>query len=256
VVRVVEACGRRWKKAGVPGVAMGQDGYLRFPAGLVPSLVRELTGAGYHVEVYDQRSNALAPDITRLETVTGSARRYLEAVTHNPVGLVEVSGDTDLVTRLSQLVALYASVLVVVAVPTRAVAGQVWRALCSGSVRPFALVTSDAHWPGKPGGVITFSLVAQRILTEPSVLALVGAEHARTFLFECTTGASAYARVYAFVDVSRANNDDTALRLTALAGEVIHTVAATPLRGRVMMNPAPSAPVKPRGHGLARKRCR
>lgn len=254
VVQAVERCWRRWQAAQVPGVGMGQDGVLRFPVGLVPMLLRELARDGYRVDVHDLRSDNFEVDMALVGEMMGSDRRYSEALVHRSHGLIEVLDHSESIIRISQLRALFPQAQVVVAVPTRKVAWQIQQALSAVSHQPVALLTAHAQTLGHHCVVCSYAMLGRVVCPERSILVLVEAERAVQAVAASTSGSRPYSRVYGYVYAGVSRDAAAELRLTALAGEVLYATPTTTTPGRVLMIPAPSASMSPRGRGLQRKR--
>jgi hypothetical protein len=255
VARAVERCWERWGVwALLPGGRIDQRGRFRFPAGLVPELVRELERDGYRVEVADRRRDDLNADAREMEQAQGADRRYLEALARNPVGVVEVTGHTELVARVAQLAALYPGARVVVAVPTRKRAWKVWERLGEELGGPVGLVTAQGTRPGRRCTVCTYQSLGKVKGREESILVVVEAERAVHRVAEYAVGERAYARVYGFVYAGVTRDGDADLGLRVLAGEVIHAVPSTAAVARVLMVESPALPTKVGGRGLGRKR--
>lgn len=254
VVQAIERCWKSWKETYLPGVGLDREGRPHFPAGLVPTLVREAAHDGYTVEIQDERREDTTDYGKLLEGAEGGDRRYLEALVKNPLGAVEVANNDEVVRRLVQLAALHRQAPVVVTVATRKLAWKVWQALQEKLPYAVGLVTAKKRRPGRRCVVCSYRMLKKLAQEEGAVLAVVEAERATATLADVVVGNPAWSRVYGFVyaDVTRDEHAD--LHLKALAGELIHATPRTAAPKRVLLVPSASAPVKSGGRGLERKR--
>lgn len=254
VVQAVERCWRRWGEAQLPGLRVDRQGGVRCPAGLVPDLVRELEADGYRAEVCDRR-HTLVVDGEVLQTAAGADRRFLEAVALAPLGIVEVRDARDLVDRVALLAEMYPAAHLVLAVVTRRSAWEMWKML-RGTMGELAvgLLSAKTRRPGRRCTVCTYRSLARVRQRDHAILVIEAAERATDAVVPFTSGARAYARVYGTVYAGVPRDETTALRLRALAGEVIYAMPGTTAPARVLLVAAPSVPPTGAKHGSQRRR--
>jgi hypothetical protein len=254
-VQAVERCWQRWKQElDIAGVSLDGHGDVCIPAGLVPTLAQELDRDGYKVEVQDQREDSLETDEKVIHLAEGPARRYLEALRNHPLGVVEVTGDKDLINKVALLGELYASARVVVAVPTRGLAWKVREELQKESGTTVGLVTAKSRRPGARYTVCTYRSLEKLPRREKNILVVVEAERALDRVVKSLTGKQLFQRVYGMVYTGVTFDEISEMRLKALTGEVIRAASGRTCRARVLMVKSPPLAEKVKGRGLQRKR--
>jgi hypothetical protein len=259
VDRTVKAVHQCWEwlkmRSNLSSVWFGRDGLMRFPAGLVADVVRALEADEYRVTICDCRPTLFPVAESMIEKAEGADRRFLSAVANSFTGVVEFENQSELVHRLVQIVALCPTSQLIIATPTRKRAGWLWKSLGEALKRPAGLVTAKRNEMNDRCVVCTYKSLAKITAAPNSVLAIVDVEQAGDTLAQYAVGDRAFRRVYAFLGDFAALNDETmALRIQALAGEAIYSVAFRSARGRVLMISAPKPHNKSTGNGLQRKR--